>query len=272
MPESTTLIAHLRHVAGGSDSVYAPPRQGDGRSDDAWRCEGLAKAQLHEIHAEDAACAAGFAIALALAAGATPILWLRSEAAERQGGRLHATGLVEMGLAPDRLVLALVADDAALLRAAADGARCAGLGTLVVEAWGRCPGIDLTATRRLMLAAERSGVTVLMLRVGGQPVPSAAATRWGVAAVPSIPLDAGAPGLPAFDIELQRRRGGPSGRRWRVEWNRDACRFDTAPDIPLPDILAPDIREDTPALSGAGLSLAGGGAAAQRPPASVRRA
>lgn len=253
MRASSALIAHLRHVAG--DGVA---RQGDSRAEDAWLAQGLARAQLHEIHAthvDDGASAAGFAIALTLAAKATPVLWLRTEAAERQGGRLHATGLVELGLAVDTLVLGVVADDAALLRAAADGARCGGLGTLVVEAWGRCPGIDLTTTRRLMLAAEASGVTILLLRIAAQPVPTAAATRWGVEAAASTPLEADAPGAPAFAIELQRRRGGPSGRRWRVEWNRDACRF-----------------EDTPTLSGARLPLAPGREAESRAPASVRRA
>lgn len=242
MRDSTAMIAHLRHVA--RDGAV---RQGDPRSEDAWLTEGLPRAQLHEIHAAhtgEGASAAGFAIALTLAAHATPILWLRTEDAERQGGRLHAGGLVEMGLAVDTLVLGVVADDAALLRAAADGARCAGLGALVIEAWGRCPGIDLTTTRRLMLAAETSGVTVLLLRVAATPSPTAAATRWGVMAAESTPLEANAPGGPAFDIELQRRRGGRSGRRWRLEWNRDACRFE-----PLPN-------EAVPTLSGARLPLA----------------
>ncbi|HEX8485132.1 hypothetical protein [Sphingomonas sp.] len=262
MRDSTALIARLRHVA--SDTGV---RQGDSRAEDGWLTQGLARAQLHEIHAahvEEGASVAGFGVALALVARATPILWLRTEAAERRGGRLHATGLVELGVAVDALVLGVVADEDALLRAASDSARCAGLGTLIVEAWGRCPGIDLTSTRRLMLAAEVSGVTVLLLRVDASPVPTAAATRWGVAAAASTPLEAHAPGAPAFDIELQRRRGGPSGRRWRVEWNRDACRFD--------DSQSPAVQAAGTPLSGARLPVASGGTAAQRPPASVRRA
>ena len=260
MSESPAILADLRLIAQGR-----AVRSVEARAPDLWLSQGLASAQLHEIYAADAdagegASAAGFAVALTLAAGATPILWLRTGAAEREGGRLHAGGLVEFGLHPDSLLLGLVDDEAALLRAAADAARCAGLGTLVVEAWGRAPKIDLTATRRLQLAAEASGVTVLLLRIAAEPVPSAAATRWGVAAAASTPLEADAPGLPAFAIELQRRRGGPAGQRWRVEWNRDACRFEHRPN------------EDTEALPGAGLSLAAGGAAAEHPPAPVRRA
>ncbi len=251
MADSTALLAHLRSLA-----APAVPRQADSRPVEAWLADGLAPAQLHEVfaaEADDGPSGAGFAIACALAADAMPLLWLRTEASERQGGRLHATGLAELGIDASTLLLVLVADEAALLRAAADAARCPGLGTLLIESWGRAPGLDLTATRRLMLAAESSGVTILSLRVAAEPVPSAAATRWRVTAAPSRALEANAPGGPAFQVELLRRRGGHAGLGWCVEWNRDTRNF------------------DSPALSGAGLPLAPGGAAADRAPAPVRR-
>ena len=260
MNDSSALIARLKRIA-----TTGLPTQGDGRPVDAWLTEGMASAQLHEIFAtmDDAASGAGFAVAATLAARAAPIMWLRTEGSERQGGRLHAGGLVEMGLDVSSLVLALVEDEASLLRAAADAARCQGLGTLLIESWGRAPGIDLTATRRLMLAAESSGVTILSLRVAAEPVPSAAATRWQVASCRSRPLEADAPGRPAFDIELLRRRGGQAGLRWRVEWNRDAYIFDQN---------LPEADRDTATLSGAGIPLATDRAAARDASASVRRA
>ncbi|MGP7795773.1 hypothetical protein [Sphingomonas sp. CLY1604] len=254
MNDSSALIARLRGIAAGTGAAQAAPAPVDG-----WLMQGLATAQLHEIYAldaEDGASGAGFGIANALAAGALPLLWLRTEACERAQGRLHATGLIELGLPADALVLGIVADEAALLRAAADAARCAGLGCVLVESVGRAPGLDLTATRRLMLAAEASGVTVLSLRVGAEPTVSAAATRWAVAAATSTALDQGiggeAPGLPAYDVECLRRRGGPAGGRWRVEWDRNAKSFRGAP------------------LSGAGLSLAADRPAARHPAAPVR--
>ncbi|WP_425229074.1 ImuA family protein [Sphingomonas sp.] len=242
------LIAHLRGIAAGQGN--APPAAAT-----AWIADGLARAQVHELFAadsDDAASVAGFATALTLAAKAMPLLWIRTEEAQRRGGRLHATGLRELGLEPDMLVQVLAPDEGALLRAAADAARCGGLGAVMVESWGRAPGLDLTATRRLQLAAEASGVTVLLLRVNGQPAPSAAATRWGVAGHPSTALAADAPGRPAFLIELQRRRGGPSGQRWRVEWDRDTLSFDAE------------------ALSGTGLSVAADRAPARDAPAPLR--
>ena len=251
MSDSTALIARLRRIAAGTGTAQAMAAPAD-----AWLSHGLGRAQLHDIYAlekEDGPSGAGFSIAAALAAGALPLLWLRTEACERSQGRLHATGLIELGLAADSLVLGVVADDAALLRAAADAGRCAGLGTVLVESVGRAPGFDLTATRRLMLAAEVSGVTILSLRIGATPMPSAAATRWGVTSVPSVALEADAPGFPAFDVECLRRRGGPAGQRWRVEWDRDAKSFRGA------------------SLSGAGVSVAAYRTAARHPRASVRR-
>jgi protein ImuA len=175
---------------------------------------------------EDSGALAGFAAMLAMcAAPDRPILWLRTETAERQAGRIYATGLTELGVPGQALLFALAADEAMLLRTAADAARCAGLGTLVVEAWGAAKLIDLTATRRLMLAAEHSGVTVLLVRGAARESPSVADTRWRVASAPSSALPTEAPGQPAFDLELLRRRAGPAGRQWRVEWNRERRSF-----------------------------------------------
>jgi len=200
---------------------------------DGWLGGGLSRGRLHEVMAAergDAGSVAGFAAMLALRAGAgRPLLWLRTEAAERRCGRLYATGLGELGLDAGAVLVGLVADDAALLKAANDAARCAGVGALLVECWGDPACLDLTATRRLMLAAEASGVTVLLLRMAAAESPSAADTRWRVAAAPSVPLadgtPAGAPGHPAFEIELLRRRAGPAGITWRVEWNRERRTF-----------------------------------------------
>jgi protein ImuA len=204
----------------------------------------LRRGRLHEIFATDAgdaASAAGFAAMLALrlqeAIPDAPLLWLRGGNAARQGGGLYAPGLAELGGDPARLLLAEAPDPLTLLRCANDAARCAGLAGLVIESWGRMPAFDLTASRRLSLAARESGVTLLMLRLGTEPMPSAAETRWGVAAAPSTPssseaigqtktpFEADAPGLPAFEIELLRWRSGPAGLRRRVEWNRDARSF-----------------------------------------------
>jgi protein ImuA len=191
---------------------------------------GLARGRLHEFFAaetDDAASTVGFAAMLALRARSeeAPILWLKGDKAEQRGGRLYAPGFVELGGEADSLILAIAPHPKALLHAAADASRSAGLGALVVECWGKCPELDLTVSRRLALATEQSGVTLLMLRLEAEPVPSAADTRWAVSAVPSKALEANAPGAPMFEIELLRRRAGPAGMRWQLEWNRDRLSF-----------------------------------------------
>ena len=191
---------------------------------------GLARGRVHELfaaEADDGPSAVGFAATMALrtVGRGSPIFWLRSDEAGRRGGHLHAPGLIELGGDPDALMLGQAPDTKALLKSAADAARCPGLGALIVECWGKCPELDLTVSRRLALAAEKSGVTLFLLRLEADPLPSAADTRWAVGAAPSRPLEANVPGLPMFEIELLRQRSGPSGMRWRLEWDRDQTIF-----------------------------------------------
>lgn len=214
---------------------------------------GLARGRLHEVFAEEgeAGSGAGFGALLGLRASeGRPLLWLRTEGAQKHNGRLHAGGLGELGLDPAALLLALAPDEAALLHAAGEATRCAGLGALLVECHGPMRGLDLTASRRLMLAAEASGVTVLLLRVAGQPAPTAADTRWRAAAAPSRALEAEAPGAPMFEAELLRRRAGPPAGPWRLEWDRDRLSFrePEAERPALPRPVLPLVAGRAPAL------------------------
>ena len=191
---------------------------------------GLQTNALHEFYAagpDDAAAAAGFALMVAICAAGErrSVVWIREDRGARQAGGLYGTGLAELGFDPDTLILVQTADTRALLRAAADTVKCAQVGAVVVEPWGKAPLLDLTASRRLSMAAAASGVFTLMLRIEAVPVPSAAQTRWQVAAAPSTALAANAPGHPAFDITLLRHRGGVAGFEARLEWNRDQASF-----------------------------------------------
>jgi len=185
---------------------------------------GLARGALHEIYAPggpDVAAATGFAIAVALRAPPGPMVWVRQDYVDMEAGHLHAPGLAELGLDPDRVILVQARDALGVLRAGAEALRCSALSAVLIEPWGDTGVIDLVATRRLSLAAGDSGVPALMVRPAATPKPSAAATRWAVRALPSQALEAGAPGLPAFAITLLRNRTGTAGHEWRVEWNRD---------------------------------------------------
>jgi len=191
---------------------------------------GLAVGRLHEIFAatsDDAGSASGFAAmaALRIASKGAAIVWLRQQDAEARGGRLHAPGLIEIGLDPRHILLGVMPDALGLLRAAAEVVRCPEVGVAVIELWRMPRVLDLTASRRLAVACEASGVTALMLRMEAEPAPSAAQTRWQVGSAVSVPLEANAPGYPALEISLLRQRGRPAGACWQVEWDRDRLCF-----------------------------------------------
>lgn len=202
---------------------------------------GLAHRGLHECFAataEDASAAAGFAIMLAMrACSGRPLVWVREKRCARQTGHLHAVGIAELGFDPVNLVLVDADDTLAVLRASADAVKCSPVGAVVIEPWGKAQSYDLTASRRLSMAAAASGVFTLVVRADADPLPSAAQTRWRVAAAPSSPLPADAPGHPAFDIVLLRHRGGVAGFETCVEWNRDTRSFAPLPGR-LPAVLA----------------------------------
>ncbi|WP_236697364.1 hypothetical protein [Sphingomonas sp. Leaf357] len=181
---------------------------------------------------------------------ATPIVWLRQEEAEAKAP-LHGPGLVELGFDPANLVLGLLPDALSVLRVAVEVVRCVDVGAVVIELWRSPRALDLTASRRLAVAAEGSGVTALLLRVAAEPTPSAAHTRWHVRSAAAVPLAANAPGFPTLDVELSRQRGGRAGGRWCVEWDRDEAIFRPA-------------GYQAAALSGAMVSVSAGGSGSAR--------
>lgn len=190
---------------------------------------GLPRRAVHEVFAAamaDGGAACGFALGLALrmAGEGRTIVWVQQAMAAREHGGLHPHGLIGFGAAPSVLIVE-ARDAVQALRAAHEAARCRALGAVVLELWGTNGAPGLTASRRLSLAAAASGVGLIMLRLDARPQPSAAFSRWSVAAAPSVTLEAGAPGHPSFDLALLRHRSGPGSGRWRVEWNRDELAF-----------------------------------------------
>ena len=186
--------------------------------------------RLHEICAAasgDEAAAAFVAAAWMCGAAREggAILWARPSFAQGETGALYGAGFAEQGLNPDDFILVSTRDDLAALQAALDGARSGAFGAVMVELWGEARRFDLTASRRLDLAAAKAGLPVMALRRGGESVVSSAMTRWSVASAPSASYGARAPGRPVFDIALLRHRGGARPGRWRMEWIGEERRF-----------------------------------------------
>jgi protein ImuA len=216
----------------------------------------LARGQLHEVHAgaDGWASALAFSLATIEADDRRPILLLRVRKGKSRSRTMQmepcGEGWAPLGLDPARLVIVDARDDAGLLRAGLDAARCAGPAAVLLESWGRLKEYDLVASRRLILAAEQSRIPIVILRGDAEPRASAAHTRWSVSSAPSTPLETRAPGAPALHVELQRRRGGPGGLHWRLEWNEEHGGFREEPIEP-----AQSPSDDPPTLPGAVVSL-----------------
>src|SRR5579862_7695822 len=83
------------------------------RSADACLKGGLLTGALHEVFAAEAGCeaaASGFAATLAMRAGEKKtLLWIRQDFTALEFGELSASGLLELGLDPARVLLLRVA-------------------------------------------------------------------------------------------------------------------------------------------------------------------
>lgn len=155
--------------------------------------------------------------------GGAPIVWV----VERDD--LFAPGLAAIGLDPGRVVV-VEAGCREALASIEEAARTAGLAGVVGELSGR---LDLTASRRLHLAAEASRVPVLAIRrprtaprpgtVCPLDLPNASLTRWRIACLPSRPADPIQAGpfclgidRAVWRLELIRARGAAPAS-WTVE-------------------------------------------------------
>ncbi len=207
--------------------------------------QGLALGAMHELFAGGPAAGHGAAPALfaaaALARRTGPVLWIAARC------DFYPPALARVGLDPARLVFVRTRRGA--LRAMEEGLRHPGLTGVVCEHEGR---LDLVASRRLQLAAEATDVLGFTLRRSPRfddpalRAPSAAATRWRIASVPSPPPLPHAPdvpglGRPLWRLELLRYRVAPvesdvperavlaipplapsDGRGWTTPWPRPA--------------------------------------------------
>jgi protein ImuA len=184
---------------------------------------GLARGALHEIlgvggDEEDGALAAAFAAGILGRLTATAdgmVLWCLPRP------DLYGPGLAAHGLDSARIVLVRAPRDAEILWTMEEGLRASGILAVVGEI-GVLPAV---ASRRLQLAAERSGITAFLLRRwrdGGQAarertLPNAAATRWRIAAMPSrARQNEPGVGFAGWQVELVRCRGGEPAC-WEVE-------------------------------------------------------
>ncbi|WP_338246505.1 hypothetical protein [Maricaulis maris] len=169
-----------------------------------------------------------------------PVLWVRRSMGTGQDfGRPYPPALAQWGLDPSRLILVETGSEADTLWTLEEGLKA---GAVVIGETGPSARYDLVATRRLDQAARRAGALALVLRPHDGVMPSAALSRWRIAARPS-PARAwtgarGLPGLgePRFHAALERVRGGPP-QDYEIEWKHAS--FHVLEPAPLADRPAP---------------------------------
>lgn len=174
---------------------------------------GIATGALHEICggpdiADDASATIFLAGILARIDG--PVLWCL------RWRDLFAPALHLAGLHPDRVIHVEAGNDANVLLAMEECLRHAGLAGVV----GEIAKYSTTASKRLQLAAEASGVAAFVFRRSSKPDQAvegtAATTRWRITAEPSEDLGIPSLGRPRWRVALERARGG-NPHDWIVE-------------------------------------------------------
>ena len=210
---------------------------------------GLARASFHEIAAagESAmALASGFVLALASRArDSRALVWIGEDMGLVENGAPYGPGLDDFGLAPERLVTVAAAKPRDVLWAVEEALHCRAVGAVIGEIRS-ADRLDLSASRRLSLAAGHRNACAFLLCAARGTDASAAVTRWTVAPVPSRTSAAG-PGPPRLLVHLTRNRRGPVGS-WLLEWKSVERRFDLAPPLSQP---VADAASDRPHRSSA---------------------
>jgi protein ImuA len=213
------LRARIAHLGRSSRAPYSVVPFGIPEVDAHLPQGGLARGALHEIAGGGLGALHG-AAAVLFAAGVLaridgPVLWCLTAC------DLFAPALAGAGLHPDRVIYAEAADEKTVLLCLEEGLRHGGL----AAAAGEVSRLPMTASRRLQLAAETSGVLAFVIRRWRTPAaasdfgqPTAAATRWRITALPSSPLPVAGVGRPRWFVELIRCRAGES-----AEWELEAC-------------------------------------------------
>jgi protein ImuA len=140
-----------------------------------------------------------------------PWLWVQDREALRRTGRPYRPGLPRSLRHRLVHVAAPTVEDA--LFALEEGLRCRELAFVIGEITGNPRALDMTASRRLSLAAEKHAVPLWLVRLDAKRDLSSARLRWSVQATasPEPRWNPAAPGTPSWRADLFRARRHPPG-------------------------------------------------------------
>lgn len=170
---------------------------------------GLAHGAIHEFAGGGAGTVDGAAAALCVAGIAArtrgQVLWCLTRP------DLFFPALMQAGLHPDRVIFAEADREQDVLESMEEGLSYGGLGAVV----GEIVRLPMTASRRLQLAAEKTGTMGLVVRRWRRQLeasdfgqPTASTTRWRVSVLSSEELPVPGVGRPRWLLELMRVKAG----------------------------------------------------------------
>lgn len=184
---------------------------------------GLPLAGLHELLSDAPGHATAFAaLLLARAQALLPrraTLWIAAEP------DAYLPGLAGLGLDATRLFLLRAPRQRDALWAAEEALRSPAIAAVLLLGTRT---LDMTAARRLQLAAETGGGIALLLREeASTPGPTTALTRWRITprAAAATPHHLGPP---TWEVALLRARGGRPGA-WLLQWDAGTDQLITIP-------------------------------------------
>lgn len=170
---------------------------------------GLAYGALHEVAGGGAGTVDGAAAALFTAGIAArakgKVLWCLTRP------DLFAPALSQVGLHPDRVIYCEADREEDVLASMEEGLSFGGLAAVV----GELVRLPMTASRRLQLAAEKTGTLGLVVRrwrrqteASDYGQPTASTTRWRISMLPSEALPVAGVGRARWLAELMRVKAG----------------------------------------------------------------
>lgn len=200
---------------------------------------------LHEVRPEtyrDGPPAMGFLCALgAMAARGRPgaVIWIAQARGGFDFGRPYGPGLARSGIDPRRVLLIDAPDDFCALWAAEEAAKAGGAAAILGQVIGT---VDLTAARRVHLAAAQHGVFVCLARPHQTPGLGPALTRWTASGAPGLGQTLAQWAVPRWRVGLDRRRDGPPVPAEILEWDHVTHRVRLGALLGVP---GSDVRRQT---------------------------
>ena len=128
---------------------------------------------------------------------------------------LYAPGLRQIGLDPARVIFVRARKPSDRQWAMEEALQCTSLTAVV----GELEKLDFKQSRRLQLAAEKSGVTAWVLPSPRAAKTNASTSRWSIRSLPSE-AEGDLPGIgdPQWQIDLLHMRHGKPGS-WTIRWS-----------------------------------------------------